>query len=49
MTKEELIALATKVKEEKASPEEMELFLKEFKGRVDELNKYLSSLKQKNI
>ena len=49
MTKEELIALATKVHEGKATAEETKLFFSEFKGKIDDLSQYLSSLKDKKI
>lgn len=41
--------LATKIKEGKANPEEIRLYFGELKGKVDDLNQYLSSLEDKNI
>lgn len=48
MNKEELIKLAEKVREGKATDEERKAFFSEFKGVVDDLNSYVKSLASKD-
>jgi hypothetical protein len=44
MTKEELIDLETKIKNGKATEEELSIFFKEIEAQVEDLHKYISTL-----
>lgn len=48
MTDEEILALATKVRDGKATPEEVQALLLAFKKKTADLNKYLDSLPTKD-